>query len=495
MLFILNWIKTLLRLPRPVPPSPPPLPVTSPVIPPISGPDPALTAVAEISTNRHERRVLERRRRKHDKFVTPKGAPPAKPKRETQEIKPRLKKVELIVPDQPGVEDAEFLIVDTHHENRAENVLYKEAELYGEFNFRDTILQQLDRYFVYIDRMKKHDAETYGFYRQVGATLLPYMSTMAWDREGTSKHDPENVTRVTELSGWFNQTRPAFGCYVYGADPETERFEKASKSNGHEQWVPKFMYFRKYKMPPPEIQMMAGGDVYAMTVYWDRPWEKKMKYGVPQEFGIFVSRDGKEVVALRSCETKWVPIRAKVNGAHGRRGKTFSIPKRAWRIPGEFDTWAKEHGDTAQHYLTELFKEAVRHSEQAQYSMIRVMAEKSGTAAVFSVNAHRTAYFFQDRDYHLTEAGVRKRIFHFVRPHVRSDGVAVKAHFRGEREFNWAGYKITITVPGRDHFIVDEFNVGASDEYWLDKNAKYLTMPQVGKKLRGWMDQGVGARR
>lgn len=93
------------------------------------------------------------------------------------------------------------------------------------------------------------------------------------------------------------------------------------------------------------------------------------------------------------------------------------------------------------------------------------------------------------------EAGVRKRIFHFVRPHVRSDGVAVKAHFRGEREFNWAGYKITITVPGRDHFIVDEFNVGASDEYWLDKNAKYLTMPQVGKKLRGWMDQGVGARR
>ena len=44
-------------------------------------------------------------------------------------------------------------------------------------------------------------------------------------------------------------------------------------------------------------------------------------------------------------------------------------------------------------------------------------------------------------------------------------------------------------------FIVDEFNVGASDEYWLDKNAKYLTMPQVGKKLRSWMDEGVGARR
>ena len=28
------------------------------------------------------------------------------------------------------------------------------------------------------------------------------------------------------LSAWFRQTRPAFGCFVYGVDPETEKFEQ-----------------------------------------------------------------------------------------------------------------------------------------------------------------------------------------------------------------------------------------------------------------------------
>ena len=324
MLFILRWLKRLWRRPAAPPPIPDPTSFggvdrdPSPIwdAEPEPAPEPAL-ATTEISANRHERRKLERARRKYDKFVTPKGKP-AKAARETQETKPRLKKVEAIVPDLPEVNDAELRIADSHHENRADLVAYKETEAYGEFNFRDTILQQLERYFVYIDRMKKHDADSYGFYKEVGAVLVPYFANQAWNRDGTTDRPPEERTEVTELPGWFVQARPAFGCYAYGADPETERFEKASKKDGHEKWVPKFMYFRKYKQPPPEVQMMAGGDIYAMTVYWDRPWEKKMKAGVPQEFGIFVSRDGKEVVALRSCDTKHIPIHQRKSAAGAR---------------------------------------------------------------------------------------------------------------------------------------------------------------------------------
>jgi hypothetical protein len=126
--------------------------------------------------------------------------------------------------------------------------------------------------------------------------------------------------------------------------------------------------------------------------------------------------------------------------------------------------------------------------------MIRVSAEKNGVAAVFSVNIHRTAYFFADRDYQLTEDGKRKRIFHFVRPHIRSDGSTVKAHFRGERSFDWAGYRITITVPGRDHLNIEDLDVGAIDSYWAEKDVKYLQMPELGKKLKGWMADGRGRR-
>jgi hypothetical protein len=506
MLFILRWLKRLWYRPVAIPPQvarpsvEPPSPVVapvkledSPVIPPIAGP------TVEISANRHERRKLERARRKYDKFVTPQGALIEKPKRKTQEVKPRLKKVEVIGPNDPFDDPCsnEVLIVDSHHENRSDTVAYREAELQGEFNFRDTILQQLERYFVYLERMKKHDADSYGFYKEVGATLLPYMATGAWNREGTVDKPKEAAKHNTPLADWFHKTRPTFGCFAYGADPETERYEIAAsgrKRKGDTLWVPKFLYFTKYKQPPPEIQLISGGDIYKMTVWWDRTDNKKMKHGYPQEFPIFVSADGKEVIALRCCDTKHIPIRTKVNGAGHRRGKMFSIPKRAWHIPGEFEEWAKENGDTAQHYLAEVFKDAIYRNEMSQYSMTRITATKGDVAAVFSVNIHRTAYFFQDRDIHLNAEGSRKRIFHFVRPHVRADGTTVKAHFRGENEFDWAGYHIKITIPGRDHFPLGEFNVGSSDDYWRDPKDKseYLHMPELGKRLKGWMDEGRG---
>jgi len=506
MLFILRWLKkhfwpARIRkevIPPAVPVMSEPPPVQPAAIEPVISPITRMETT-EISANRHERRRLERARRKYDKFVTPKGALPERPEKPPREAKPRTKKVEVIGPGDPfdDPRNAEYMIADSHHENRADIVAYREAEFQGEFNFRDTILQQLERYFVYLDRMKKHDPDSYGFYREIGATLLPYISTGAWNRERTSK-DKDNIAKHnTPLADWFH--------------PETERYEHDAKGRkGHDLWVPKFMYYLKYKNPPPEIQLICGGDIYKMTVWWDRTDQKRMKYGRPQEFPIFVSSDGKEVIALRFCDTRWVEIISKrekksVARVHGHRNKgpalrrcqrgNFTIPKRAYRIPGDFEEWAKETGDNAQHFLTEMFKEAVMRAEMAQYSMTRITAtNKVGTAAVFGVNIHRTSYFFQDRDIHLNAEGSRKRIFHFVRPHVRSDGSVVKAHFRGEKEFDWAGYHIKITIPGKDHFMLGEFDVGSSDEYWRDPKDKsvWLHQPELGKKLKGWMDQGLG---
>lgn len=466
MLFLLKWLRRLFRRRRPVKTAavPPPLPLVAPA-----------ADIVEVSKNRHERRALERARRKYDKFVTPQGPVVEKPKRATQP-KPRRKKIEVVVPD--AVDDAELLIVDSHHENRADRVLYKEQETYGEFNFRDTILQQLECYFTYIERMRKNDPDAYGYYREVGATILPYVATGSWDRED---HTHENFKKTTPLADWFNKTRPAFGCYVYGADPETERYEKTAVSpNGKRTiWVPKMMYFRKYKMPPPEMQMITGGDIYTMTVYWDRPFDKKVKYGVPQDFGIFVSSDGKQVIALRHL------VRGSRRIWSKRKHEFFRVPQAEWKISEEFEFWARQNGEDVQHLLTEIFKQSVATNETAQYSMTRVSAFKDGVAATFSINIHRSSYFFQDRDVTVTASGSRKRIFHFVRPHVRSDGTEVKAHFRGEREFMWAGYKILITIPGRDHAHIADMDVGAVDQHFQEKGVKYLDMPQVGKRLRG----------
>ena len=69
-------------------------------------------------------------------------------------------------------------------------------------------------------------------------------------------------------------------------------------------WIPKFMYFTKYKRPPPTIQSMSGGDHYRMTVWWDCPHnpKAKQKWGTPQDCSVFVSKDGSlTVLHVRRC--------------------------------------------------------------------------------------------------------------------------------------------------------------------------------------------------
>jgi hypothetical protein len=429
-------------------------------------------------------------RRKYDKFVHPQGELPQPHQRpETQEIEPRLPRVDIIM-EEESESDQEILIADSHHEGpKDELVLYKQTELYGEFNFRDTILQQLERYFVYVKRMKKHSPDDYEFYRQVGAHVLPYSATGADRRQ--SKEDKKD-TRPIVLSAWFHQHRPSFGCFVYGADLETEKYElaetKKHSDKGMILYVPKFMSYTKYAKAPPEIQPMSGGDTYKMTVWWDRPHDpkSKMKYGSPQEFGIFISRDGKQIAALRMLDTKWIPIREK------HKNHIFHIPQRAWHLPSDYEEWAKLHHENAQEFLARLFCDSVAHQEHAHYSMIRVAATKGDITAVFGVNIRRLAYFFQDRDIELNESGKRKQVFHMVRAYVRQDGTAVRFHFRGTRQFTWAGYDVLITVPGRDHLMLNEIDIGATDEYWIDEKEqkKFLRWPEVGKKLADAVKRG-----
>ena len=223
----------LLLSPPPPPPieepetEPEPVKISAPPSP-IEEPEPEPEPV-RISANRNERRRLERLRRKHDKFVQPKGPLP-KPVTRTDKIKPKPRRSTVVVADEDDGKDEEILCADKHHEDRnGEDVLYKEAEFYGEFNFRDTILQQLERYFVYLARMKKHSPQSYALYRQIGATILPYVRTGADERGRDDDGDDEEQK---SLPLWFHNTRPAFGCYAYGADPETEKYESAEHREG-----------------------------------------------------------------------------------------------------------------------------------------------------------------------------------------------------------------------------------------------------------------------
>ena len=116
------------------------------------------------------------------------------------------------------------------------------------------------------------------------------------------------ATMHTELPPHFRAMRPSFGCVAYGTNPVSEHRElhgKFKDKTKYRLWVPKFMFYTKYDRPPADWEQRArDGNVYRMCVWWDRPHDPKakMKWGRPQNFSMWVSKDGKEIRALRQSK-------------------------------------------------------------------------------------------------------------------------------------------------------------------------------------------------
>lgn len=477
---------------------------------------PALRSIQR--PNRATRRAYERARRKKDKFVTPKGPQPVPQKRAARPAR----SLPMVVIPESSHETAELNIADVHDDGSPGDILYDEREFYGEFTFRDTILDQLDRYFFYLQRMKDVEPDTFGLYKNIGATIVPYLATHKGERrvnmpEIDEKLSPEEIATWKaglRVPDYFNLKRPSFGCIAYGTDPVTEEYEqqqseawrKRAKLKNARLFVPRFMYFVKYDRPPPTVEMVSDGDVYSVTLWWDRPNDPDPRFakhkGVPTEFCVFVGDDGRTIRALRVLSTTRRAIKAskttpweRKTDRKGERG-VFVVPDRRWKIPDEFERWGAKLGVDGSLFLAHMFCDVAMMYEHSNLSMIRVSVHKGDLAATFNVDARRMPYFFQDRDSQLTVAGAKKRIFHIVKPHSRETAKGtsnVKMHFRGLREFEWAGYRVSVTVPGLDHFMLPDFNVGMDDEHWVDPSEGILTSEVIGERLAKNIRSGLGS--
>jgi hypothetical protein len=473
--------------------------------------------------NRSERRKYERLRRKHDKFVTPKGTPPEVHHRDPKDDDglsqsspsppelPELEAAPVPIPEnvidadaggkpvEGGTwarlsddEDGNWLILHPHTDDegndKAEMVLYEEGEFQGRFTFRDTILDQLDRYWVYLERMKRHDWDAFVFYRQVGALLKPYSATADYWKTNEQRQWSNTHFRMqlkdckTQLPPWFMQTLPGFGCVAHGVSPFAEKIEMMPGINGNASiYTPKFMYFTRFERPLKDVQIMSNGHYYKLTTWWDRPQDpdakRRGKYGTPQDTALFVRNDGK-VFALKTYSRHW----------HQKNGKWHKDYWREWSIDPTLQDWAKQHGLSAQHYLVHLFVDMIDQYSSLGESMVQVSVSRGEDRAIFMVEEKRLPYFFSDRDYVLTPGGQRERIFHLVKPHQRSDGAFVKMHFRGSQRFTWAGYDVHITVPGKDHTPLWEFNIPQTE---LKKNEKGIGEKEFGRLVADHLETGT----
>jgi hypothetical protein len=443
---------------------------------------PTLEEAVAVSLNRQRRRQLERARRRRDKLVEPKldyveaepverSAPMAQ---EPKEQKPKKPEVGMIDDPNDYIISGELIEGDGK-----EKVLFEASEFWGEFNFRDSILDQLDRYWFYLSRMRRRSHGAYDLYRQLGAVLIPRSATQSnrkYDRiTKLTSEEIEKYKQEIKLSPWFKETRPSWGCIAWGVDPLIEQREEENKI-----WIPRFLYFTRYSQPPPEVQRVPEeGDVYSLTIWWDSPRKKfGHKWGVPNDIPIFVSKNGNTIKPLKTIKTRMVRV--------GKKGNNFDydlIPLREWQFPAAYQQWAEDYGLSIELHLPRIFCDAVRDYEHSQYAMARVAVSKGDLTASFGINPRRLAYFFRDRDIVVTVSGQRKRILHYVRPHIREDGRAVKAHFRGAHRFKWAGYDVYVTIPGRDHFVLSEFNVGMADSFWLKRKDETMDQEEMGRRL------------
>jgi len=333
-----------------------------------------------------------------------------------------------------------------------------------DFSFRETILDELDVHFKVLRRFKKADPCSFDLYSQVGAYLLP----------NTSCIDPSKV------SPWFNEHRPGFGAVVMTRKKDHDEAHKDG-------WLhPRFFYFTKYKpqKAPVKVQRTNRGDVYVVTAYYDAVNGSGVR--VPMDVPIALADDG-SVHPLRMLMRDEKIIRAKHNNNDGRRGRKFSIPVKKWELP---TYWTEDHPDWDQvKILIETFIMAANFYEVAALGgMTRVDVSKNDLHAAFSVDPKRTAYFFRDREKTTLPNGSSKRIFHSVRPHKRVLGGGsekfIRFHFRGERDFDWNGYHVQISVPFRDHANPAEFDIGSIDHERWDGKGGVMEMHEVGAMLR-----------
>ncbi len=118
------------------------------------------------------------------------------------------------------------------------------------FYFRRNILEKLDRYFVYLRRMRRTDIDAYDLYSRVGATVLP----------GTVMFQHSGLTHL-----WLGGTRPSFGAvhFDFNAGPRD-----ADDHGGSGFIYPEFGYFEKLRGPVPGVELVAG-DIYKVTTYFD----------------------------------------------------------------------------------------------------------------------------------------------------------------------------------------------------------------------------------
>ena len=379
---------------------------------------------------------------------------------------------------------------------------------------KQSILDHLDDNTKIFGRMKAFFPSEYGLYSQVGASIIPGDADFIDFKDMTALE-----LEVQPISPWFNKARPAFGALVTG-NPHDCIPEKGRPLH------PRLTHFLKVK-PEKRRKIMFGrgrahdtiqpiretSDLYIFTLYYDeKDWarlfpaktrdDRDMARFYSKAFAIELPVEITEEGTMRPLKILWDRPLKIGQTPRSRQPLGYGDVRRsvrAWDYPyPKGFTRGMKIAITSEQLILYEAGLALRAYEEASSSMIQVRATKGDVCTLINVDVEETPDFFLDRE-HVIIDGIKKRIFHIVRPHERLLGgnrsTNVHLHFRGLRQFVWNGYEVDISVPGRDHFPIDDFDCAAVDQTYIGKTRE---MPVIGAWLvanqkarwRAWVKPG-----
>lgn len=292
---------------------------------------------------------------------------------------------------------------------------------------KNSILNDLDRYFRLLKKMKTADNLAYDFYKKIGGQIVT-------DFQFDGKE-------IYSLPPRWKKDRPAFGCILC-----TNGIHKSEKQGAESKvYTPQMLYFTRFEKSPLGVQVAPDGyDIYKVSAHW---YEKgNFNFVTDMCFGI--DPDNNVHMLFTKIDDTAVFYSKRI-GAPGKERQVVSRQK--WGVHEFYKEWAAEHDVTPETLLVSLFCYTVHFYEASNMSgMIEVKARKNNLVGRFMLQPQDAAYMFKDRE---RIGNTRKHIFHSVVPHTRTvNGKEknIKLHFRGQRDFYWNGYQINIVVPIRE---------------------------------------------
>jgi hypothetical protein len=189
LLLIMVWFRRVFLVTTPVTEPEAPLPSLSPVPAPVE--EPLLPPPSELppAPLPVESTIIVR----PAKWVKPKGEKPTACPRPKPDSKPKVESKPKAPRPQLKGED---------------------PEQWGQYYFRDAILDQLDTYFTYLRRMKVNARHAYDLHSRLGIHVLPQSAVQSFDNWRHAQDEDEP-------SAWWKSHRPSFGAVSYGIDADS----------------------------------------------------------------------------------------------------------------------------------------------------------------------------------------------------------------------------------------------------------------------------------